>query len=303
MSELQVAESAEVVVPLDRLAAEKLDARIRRMAESARGQLVKVAELVEEAKRGRVHEVLGYESWTAYLANALGGQLQLEGDARHEVVSFLAGEGMSVRAIAAATGVSKSTVDRDLAQVSQTRTPATGGHAGSGVPQRDTSNGDRSVGSITPEVTGLDGKQYPRHPREPKPPPATPNGPRRTPRKPITEAFAEAAHDLTKVAERIGRLAEDDRFAKNANALTSRASDIIRSRETLDRVICRFAIEGSDLRSRVAAINVLRELVDTDEWKAFNANLTQADVDAVDLAIGVLGDLRECIVAGLDVSA
>ena len=122
MSELQVVEQVEVLVPLSQIDAQRLDGRIRRLAESARGQLVKVAELVEEARRGRVHETLGFKSWTAYLADALGGQLQLQGESRREVVQFLAGEGMSVRAIATATGVSKSTVDRDVVQLSHNGT-------------------------------------------------------------------------------------------------------------------------------------------------------------------------------------
>lgn len=162
MTEIQVVEPAEVLVPLSREAEERLDGRIRRLAKQAGDQLVQVGRLLDEARVGNIHEALGFSSWTAYVADSLGGTLQLSGDARQAMVALMAGEGMSVRAIAAATGVSKSTVDRDITQLSQGGTVDSDGVADSTVPQRDSS-------SVPAESMGLDGKVRRRPVRKPRP--------------------------------------------------------------------------------------------------------------------------------------
>jgi hypothetical protein len=101
--------------PLTRPDAQKLDTRLRRTAQTARRNIATLAELVDQAREGRIAETLNFTSWTAYLADALGGTLAIESVAdRQQVVSFLAGEGMSQRAIASAAGVAKTTVHRDL---------------------------------------------------------------------------------------------------------------------------------------------------------------------------------------------
>jgi hypothetical protein len=140
----------EVVAPLDVAAATRLDKRIRLMAATVRENLIKIADLVEEAKAGQVHVALGFASWTAYLADALGGQLELGTDDRRAVVELLAGEGMSNRAIATAVGVTEGTVRNDKVR-----------------------------SDCAPEpVTGLDGKTYAKKPKkkpvpQPAPQPAT----------------------------------------------------------------------------------------------------------------------------------
>ena len=228
MTDLQVVDHPDVEVPLDRLAAEKLDGRIRRMAESARGQLMKGAELVEEAKRGQVHQVLGYPSWTAYLADALGGQLQLTGESRREVVAFLAGEGMSVRAIATAAGMSKSTVDRDLAQVSHDGTPDADEAVPSGVPQRDTST-DPDAADVT--ITTLDGKTFTKRKRERKPrqtaDPKTKASPKDKPTAPerrvqIPTAYREQVDGLRPLIAGLKVLKSDSRWDKATERFTHR---------------------------------------------------------------------------------
>ena len=45
--------------------------------------------------------------------------------------------------------------------------------------------------------------------------------PRATPRRAITDQFFDAAYDLTKVADRIGRLAGDDGFPQNAEKIAA----------------------------------------------------------------------------------
>lgn len=134
---------AEVATPMDRGAAERLDKRIRLMGTTMRDNLVKIEALLIEAKAGQIHLTLGHKSWTAYLADALGGRLEMNTETRRTVVELLAGEGMSQRAIAGAVGVSQKTVDRDLDKVSRDDSP------------------QRAAGRRPDKVTGLDGKKHP----------------------------------------------------------------------------------------------------------------------------------------------
>ena len=103
----------EVAVPLGMTEAARLDKRIRLMADTIRDNVLKITGLIEEAKTGQIHVALGFASWTAYLADALGGRLELDTDSRREVVALMSGEGMSNRAIAQAVGVSHVTVIND----------------------------------------------------------------------------------------------------------------------------------------------------------------------------------------------
>ena len=94
--------------------AHELTGQIRELARHAHVVLEALYLLVEEARSTRVHETLGYPSWTAYLADNLDGQWKLEPDKRGEAMRFLAGQGMSTRAIARVTGVSHMTASREL---------------------------------------------------------------------------------------------------------------------------------------------------------------------------------------------
>ena len=133
---------------LDEAAARSLDTTLRGAASAAREQLEYLGQLVAAAKASSIHETLGFKSWTAYLADAIGGQLSLDVDTRRDVVALLDGEGMSQRAIAGAIGVSQKTVDRDLDELSH----------------------DDSVDDSDARRTGLDGKSRPAHPkRKPEP--------------------------------------------------------------------------------------------------------------------------------------
>ena len=114
-AELAETVAAEVVEPMNREDAAKLDGRIRRMAKESKRHLDTLATLVDQAKAGRIHEALEYPSWTAYLADALSELCSGQGiETRRELVAYLYDIGMSERAIAAATGASKTTVHRDL---------------------------------------------------------------------------------------------------------------------------------------------------------------------------------------------
>jgi hypothetical protein len=142
------------IVTLTKTDAKKLDQRIRRMADATCGNLLKLDELLAEAKAGEIHVALGYKSWTCYVADALGGRPEMTASARKKIVTLLAGEGMSQRGIARATGASKTTVKRDL-------------------DNQVVHNGPADAGEPAPTtVTGLDNKQHPkRKPPKPEPEP------------------------------------------------------------------------------------------------------------------------------------
>ncbi|ORA68295.1 hypothetical protein BST23_04230 [Mycolicibacterium elephantis] len=165
----------EILPVLDRTEAKKLDERIRRMAGVVHGHLEKLKQLVAEAKRGRIHQALGYPSWTAYLADALQGDFHLDRTHRRELVNYLAGEGMSQRAIASIAGVDQKTVSNDLRATEE-------------------------ISSVR-QITGLDGRRRRAVPMS------------RTPRtSPITERAHSLALDLRRMSTRVDNLQADEQF-------------------------------------------------------------------------------------------
>jgi hypothetical protein len=222
--------------------ARRLTERIRLTATTFAESREKLMALVTEAKDGNAHIALGYASWTDYLSDVLGEEpLRLARDDRRELVSALAAEGMSTRAIAPIVGASHQTVANDLESPVKNLTP-----------------GPRVV-------TGMDGKTYtpPKQPSRkhvsrvlvdgkweqqivdvesgeititPSPEPS----PRATARKPLTDQFFDAAYDLSKVTERLERLASDDRFPQNADKVAAKhRSDLVRAIDALQGVVNR----------------------------------------------------------------
>lgn len=97
--------------------------------------------------------MLGYSSWDDYCTREFGtSRLKLPREDRAEHVASLRESGLSIRAIASATGSSKNTIKSDLRQVGQFDPPVPDEH------------GDTETGEIIdqPATTGLDGKQYQR---------------------------------------------------------------------------------------------------------------------------------------------
>lgn len=107
------------VEPTPTLSAEdayRLTQRIRTATSGAREAMETLSVLVEEARAGGAHAAMGFASWTDYLSSTLGASpMRLDREQRRELVAYLAGEGMSTRAIAPIVGVGDSTVQRDLA--------------------------------------------------------------------------------------------------------------------------------------------------------------------------------------------
>lgn len=197
-------------------------ARIKLLLSTITETTEKVVGLIEKAEAGRAWEVLGYPSWTAYVAAEFAESLAgLQRAERIPVVQKLSGTGMSTRSIAAVTGVSVGTVHSDV--------------NASGVQSLNT-----SIAEVGDATIGTDGKSYPR-PRSAsflasgKPDAATveefgrsvPQSAPRPRRKPLDRAYRDAVYDLQRAVERLQRLTGDDRFAANAGELFARNGVVI----------------------------------------------------------------------------
>lgn len=224
--------------------AERITERIRYMAMSVRDGVEKLQGLVTEAQEGQAHLALGYPSWTAYIAEVMGDEpLQLRNrEERREVVSWLAGQGMSTRAIAPVVGAARNTVMSDLREVAQSEPPAAPATPSESTfdPTPSWDPVDTETGEIheaphdpgTPgprPVTGLDGKTYTRpEPKETAAPP----------RRALTDQFRDASYDLRKITERLERLVADDRFPRNREQVALiHQSDLSRASTALAKVI------------------------------------------------------------------
>ena len=204
----------------------------RRITDQIKAGVEAVWHLIEQAYVTRAWSSLGYSSWDDYCTREFGtSRLKLPREERTEVVASLRESGLSIRAIASATGLARNTVRGELRE------------------------SDDEVGQLDPPtpVAGTDGKTYTPKPRPAAPEPVAddrfisqgdldalnnppaPSGPKR---KPITDSFFEATYDLHKMTERIERLASDDRFEKNSGQIAQKnLVDLTRSRDALERVI------------------------------------------------------------------
>lgn len=207
--------------------AQRLTQRIKLTASTIRDNLWKLRNLVEEAKTSNAWQVLGFASWTAYLADTLADEpMRLGRDERQELVEYLSGEGLSTRAIAPIVGVHHDTVASDIKAAAPVGNPTPEQLAPAFDPtptlpprEDDWVPADPATGEViepnpvnvtehlftekVKAVTGLDGKTYT------TPAPAAPR------RKALTDTARDLGWDFRKVAERLQRLREDDRFSRN----------------------------------------------------------------------------------------
>lgn len=171
--------------------------------------------LIAEAYESRAWSVLGYSSWDDYCTREFGtARLKLPKEDRISTVQSLRDAGLSVRAIAAATGDSKSTV-AEIASGVQIRTPEplvvdeSTGEVVDELTQRianEMAASDAAFAETAREVTkvtGIDGKQY------------APKAPAAARRKPLVDAATSLGWDIRKVMERLERLVGDDRLKQN----------------------------------------------------------------------------------------
>jgi len=177
-------------------------------------------QLIVEAYQSRAWAALGYSSWDDYCTREFGtSRLKLPREDRAEQVASLRESGLSIRAIASATGSSKNTVKSDLRQVGQNDPPQPdpksdaellAGAEWSPEAVEDEPRFTDEPGRVQPvtgTITGMDGKQYTRP--EPKPEPQKPR------RNPLPDQARTAGWEVRKSVERIERIMEDDRFARN----------------------------------------------------------------------------------------
>jgi hypothetical protein len=148
--------------------ADEREARIRAGAPQVTSWLADVCAAYE----ARQWEVYGYPDWDSYAAARLPElrKVLADKDERARAIGWLSGAGMSTRAIAQATGTSKTTVQR---QVSQSGTATEGDSSGNSphLSQNGTATegndatgtGDNEAPGDPPtgQVLGQDGKPYP----------------------------------------------------------------------------------------------------------------------------------------------
>lgn len=184
-------------------------------------------ELIKRAYHGRAWEVLGYPTWDEYCQAEFGGsRIRLPREERQEVVASLREAGLSVRAIAAATGLGKSTVDRDVAGVPN------------GTPARAA-------------VTGIDGKTYQPRPAAvaepadesnpvPRPDPfAVPvdEGDESAARRQVTVAVRELGGIIDAAASVIGTINPALIKAQDPDKRKGWRSALVRRRRVIDELI------------------------------------------------------------------
>jgi hypothetical protein len=215
----------------------------------------RIIDLLHEAREGGAAQLLGYESWTAYVSDVFGEQpLRLEKDLRREFVKELSGEGMSTRAIAPIVGASQKTVSRDISTESNDSVepvPVSSDDFEVAAPDYEepttlspilsvehhdiTEPVDPVTGEIEDEpeeqtrsITGLNGKRYTVPERQPTKPH----------RNPLPEQFTHRVVELNRVVSSLSRLAEDDRFNNNKqNIALTNGSDIKRAVDALSKVV------------------------------------------------------------------
>ena len=210
-------------------------------------------QLIREAYVTRTWAVLGYDTWDAYCnAEFSNARLRLPREERQEVVASLRESGMSLRAISSATGISPATAMRD-ARVSD-ETPAailgTDGStyaaarpapsaqdtdllAGNDWTQPDTADAEfdelLDASSLGAPHVLAETESIPEHVRE--------QFARAAKRRPLPEAFADAGRDLTRAAERLVRLTEDDRFPRNRETTHHQVPELLGALEHTTRLV------------------------------------------------------------------
>lgn len=210
-------------------------------AERIRTGIRALAELqqdITDAYHARDWSTLGYDTWEAYVAGEFGGTLpKLDRGKRRDLVVSLRAEGLSTRAIAAATGTDDRTVRRDIAGAANAAPDA------EPIPE--------------PPVTGLDGKTYTPKPHvtdlispddvaelNALPSPVKPE-PEKRRRRPLVDAAHEVSRQLLKEAERFQRLLADDRLRKNRGQVTEAcAGDLNRAAALINAAINHLQNEG-----------------------------------------------------------
>ncbi|MGO2069872.1 hypothetical protein [Glutamicibacter arilaitensis] len=172
---------AEIIVEEDGLSVLAADVA-RELTTRIRQALEFTWELVIQAYQGRAWLALGYKTWNDYCVKEFGNQhIAIPREDRDEVIGSLRSAGLSVRAIADATGLSRGTVGNSAKRVDELRSSESVSNAGSPAPSGTDGDKESGVQNWTPEnsnshtesksqkVQGIDGKMYDRSAPKPRP--------------------------------------------------------------------------------------------------------------------------------------
>ncbi len=126
----KVAPVIEGELPLDKTKAEALDKKIGTAVEGVKkavgdadARIVKLTDLVNEAKAGQIHVALGFASWTAYFTERVQAPV-VSITERRNVIALLHDAGMSQRDIAKTVEISPATVNATVQQLNASRPEA-----------------------------------------------------------------------------------------------------------------------------------------------------------------------------------
>ena len=217
---------SDLVLPMGADEARALTDQAKQRVDQASALAESAVALVEKVIASGGHTELGYSTPGQYLRAEFDvAALQFTPDERREMALMLVRNGVSKRGTAQLLGVSEPTVRRDLSNASPDALPARvetsdGRSFPRSRPAPITEKDDVVDAEIVDEPPSdadlLSGHGW-AQPEGPDfgdavtPPPAAPKPKRR----PLPEAFADAGRDLTRAAERLARLTEDDRFTRN----------------------------------------------------------------------------------------
>lgn len=201
-------------------------AAARQLTDEIRVDLSTTYDKITAAFVGRAWEALGYLSWHSYCAGEFADARMVRMDPvqRSEISADMRKSGMSTRAIGSALGVSHTEVQRSLPGGTDVPPGPVTGTDGKTYPATQPvhtdRDGDRETARAEAEfIATFDPPQPETSDVEPEIVTAT--EPRTPNRRPLVDAWRDTAIDLNRLAERIERLSNDDRFTRNAEQLAA----------------------------------------------------------------------------------
>jgi hypothetical protein len=181
----------------------------------------------------------------------------LNREQRRDLVARLRNDGMSLRAISAATGISPATAMRDARVSAETPAEITGldGKPYAATrPQLPVEPASEFAGTewLEPDDTAIPGQGHvldhtgletvtpnATAPVRPDPEPA------KAKRRPLPEAFADTTRDLRRAAEQLARLTQDDRFTRNREMTHHQMPDLLGALENTAALVKAMDLSGA----------------------------------------------------------
>lgn len=138
-------------------AAQALNDKIVSAIKRAESSLEAVAVLLAEAREGKIHVLLGFATWQAYVEHVVSqSDAKLMGAVlRNQMLKLLLDAGVSVRAAARSTGTSPATASR-VANGSTTGERKASPGAPKGVPQAKRTKATIAVDAVKAAIANLD---------------------------------------------------------------------------------------------------------------------------------------------------